>query len=104
MVVVELPDCPDCLRQEVERLNVDLEEQVAFRTAELEASAERFRTLSDRLREADRRKDEFLPSSPHELQPPGATAQRGADPTAPSRSGCPGAARSSIDRSSSSPA
>ena len=57
-------------RQEAERLNVELEERVTLRTAELEASTERLRALSDQLREADRRKDEFLALLAHELRNP----------------------------------
>jgi signal transduction histidine kinase len=49
--------------RELERLNRELEQRVAERTADLEASAER-------LREADRRKDEFLATLAHELRNP----------------------------------
>ena len=62
----------DLYRQtrEAERLNRDLEDRVNVRTAELEASMLYQRELSDRLRMADRRKDEFLAMLAHELRNP----------------------------------
>jgi signal transduction histidine kinase len=73
---VPVPVVPEVLRAKVavfmdlyrktrqlERLNVDLEERVARRTQELEAS-------TALLRESDRRKDEFLAVLAHELRNP----------------------------------
>ena len=56
--------------REVERLNRELEQRVAERTAELEASTPSRSELADELREADRRKDEFLAMLAHELRNP----------------------------------
>jgi signal transduction histidine kinase/CheY-like chemotaxis protein len=55
---------------EAERLNLDLEARVAERTIELETAIEKQVELSDRLKEADRRKDEFLALLAHELRNP----------------------------------
>ena len=55
---------------ETELLNRGLEERVAERTIELERAIERQVELSDRLKEADRRKDEFLALLAHELRNP----------------------------------
>jgi signal transduction histidine kinase len=73
---VPVPVVPEILRAKVrifaelyrktralERMNVELEERVAARTAELEAT-------TAALREADRRKDEFLAMLAHELRNP----------------------------------
>jgi signal transduction histidine kinase len=73
---VPVPVVPEILRAKVsvfaelyrktralERLNCELEERVSQRTAELEATTEA-------LREADRRKDEFLAILAHELRNP----------------------------------
>jgi signal transduction histidine kinase len=73
---VSVPVIPEILRarvsvfvdlyrktRELERLNQELEQRVAERTRELEATAAR-------LREADRRKDEFLAMLAHELRNP----------------------------------
>jgi signal transduction histidine kinase len=73
---VPVPVVPEILRAKVsvfadlyrktralERLNEELEERVAERTAALEAS-------TDALKEADRRKDEFLAMLAHELRNP----------------------------------
>jgi signal transduction histidine kinase len=73
---VPVPVVPEILRAKVsvfaelyrktralERLNLELEERVAERTSALEASTEA-------LREADRRKDEFLAMLAHELRNP----------------------------------
>jgi signal transduction histidine kinase len=57
-------------RRESELLNRRLEQRVAERTAELEASIQRQLELADQLREADRRKDEFLGLLAHELRNP----------------------------------
>jgi signal transduction histidine kinase len=56
--------------REAERLNRELEQRVAERTAALEASALKQAELTSRLREADRRKDEFLALLAHELRNP----------------------------------
>jgi signal transduction histidine kinase len=56
--------------REAERLNRELEQRVAERTAELEASSLKLAELADKLREADRRKDEFLALLAHELRNP----------------------------------
>lgn len=73
---VSVPVVPEILRarvsvfvdlyrktRELERLNGELEQRVAERTRELEATAAR-------LREADRRKDQFLAMLAHELRNP----------------------------------
>jgi len=56
--------------REAERLNRDLEGRVAERTQELERAAQAQMELTDRLREADKRKDEFLALLAHELRNP----------------------------------
>ena len=55
---------------EAERLTRELEERVTRRTAQLETSTARQIELSNRLRDADRRKDEFLALLAHELRNP----------------------------------
>jgi signal transduction histidine kinase len=80
---VSVPVVPELLRakvkvfaelyrktREAERLNQELERRVAERTAELEASTAKQVELTERLREADQRKDEFLASLGHELRNP----------------------------------
>jgi signal transduction histidine kinase len=56
--------------REAERLNRELEQRVAERTQELENAVQLQMELTDRLREADRRKDEFLALLAHELRNP----------------------------------
>ena len=56
--------------RESERLNRELEQRVAERTAELEASMARQIELSEQLRLADQRKDHFLALLAHELRNP----------------------------------
>jgi len=80
---VSVPVVPELLRAKVsvfaelyrktresERLNRELEQRVAERTAELEASNARQTELAEQLRHADRRKDEFLALLAHELRNP----------------------------------
>lgn len=80
---VSVPVIPELLRAKVRvfidlyrktresaLLNRQLEQRVAERTAELEASMQRQLDLADQLREADRRKDEFLGLLAHELRNP----------------------------------
>ncbi len=80
---VSVPVIPELLRAKVsvfaelyrktrdaERLNRELEQRVAERTAELEASTARQIELTEQLRQADRRKDEFLALLAHELRNP----------------------------------
>ena len=57
-------------RREIEGLARLLEERVAERTAELEAAIGRQTELAEQLRQADRRKDEFLALLAHELRNP----------------------------------
>jgi signal transduction histidine kinase len=80
---VPVPVVPEVLRAKVsvfvdlfrktrdlERLNRELEQRVAERTAALEASAANLRDREEALREADRRKDEFLAMLAHEIRNP----------------------------------
>ena len=57
-------------RRDAERLNQELEGRVAARTAELEQAVMQQTALTGLLREADRRKDEFLALLAHELRNP----------------------------------
>src|SRR5262245_29744975 len=57
-------------RRELERMNQELEERVAEPTADLEATAGQLRRSQELLREANRRKDEFLAVLGHELRNP----------------------------------
>jgi signal transduction histidine kinase len=56
--------------QQLEALNRELERRVAERTAELEAAAARLLVSEERLKLADKRKDEFLATLAHELRNP----------------------------------
>src|SRR5688500_3624931 len=80
---VSVPVIPELLRAKVsvfaelyrktrdsERLTRELEARVTARTAELESSMLRQLALTEPLREADRRKDEFLALLAHELRNP----------------------------------
>ncbi len=58
------------LRRERERAFLELEQRVAERTHELASRNAELRLTEDRLREADRRKDEFLATLAHELRNP----------------------------------
>ncbi|HJU43957.1 MAG TPA: ATP-binding protein [Vicinamibacterales bacterium] len=58
------------LRGERERAFAELEERVIERTRELAARNEELKRTEDRLREDDRRKDEFLATLAHELRNP----------------------------------
>jgi signal transduction histidine kinase len=80
---VSVPVIPEILRAKVsvftdlyrktresERLNRELEQRVAERTAALEASTAELTRLASELQAADRRKDEFLALLAHELRNP----------------------------------
>jgi signal transduction histidine kinase len=56
--------------RQLERLNAELESRVRERTAELEDRTARLRKSEEDLRDADRRKDEFLAMLAHELRNP----------------------------------
>ena len=58
------------LRHERERAFTELEQRVAERTHELASRNAELRLSEDRLRDADRRKDEFLATLAHELRSP----------------------------------
>jgi signal transduction histidine kinase len=88
---VPVPVAPEILRAKVsvfaelhrktrqlEHLNRDLEQRVADRTRELEASTDRLRESEAQLQETDRRKDEFLAMLGHELRNPLAPIQAAA--------------------------
>ncbi|MGH8565182.1 MAG: response regulator [Gammaproteobacteria bacterium] len=54
----------------LERMNIELEERVAERTAQLEVDLAKRKRLEDALMAADQRKDEFLAMLSHELRNP----------------------------------
>ncbi len=58
------------LHQDLERLNAELEERVRERTREVEEAYSRERSLTQRLRELDRMKDDFLMAVSHEVRTP----------------------------------
>ncbi|QJR35018.1 response regulator [Gemmatimonas groenlandica] len=85
---VSVPVVPELLRAKVrvftelyrktresERLTRELEQRVLERTAELEAAMTRQVELTTQLRDADRKKDEFLALLAHELRNPLAPVQ-----------------------------
>ena len=65
------------LHQQRERLLVELERRVEDRTRELAESNQLLSVSQDRLRETDRRKDEFLATLAHELRNPLAPIRNG---------------------------
>ncbi|HUS24771.1 MAG TPA: response regulator [Candidatus Binatia bacterium] len=80
---ISVPVIPEVLRARVqvfcdlhrktaalERMNRDLEQRVAERTAELERDLAERKRLEEALRQTDRRKDEFLATLAHELRNP----------------------------------
>jgi signal transduction histidine kinase len=88
---VSVPVVPEILRakvsvfvelyrqtREAERLNRELEERVERRTAELQQAMSKQVDLSRQLREADRRKDDFLALLAHELRNPLASLRNAA--------------------------
>ncbi len=65
------------LHQQRQHLLEDLEARVVARTRELAAANEELQRSQERLREADRRKDEFLATLAHELRNPLAPIRTG---------------------------
>jgi signal transduction histidine kinase len=89
---VSVPVIPELLRAKVsvfaelyrktresERLTRELEQRVAERTAALQAAVNRQSELAEELRNADRRKDEFLALLAHELRNPLAPVRNAAE-------------------------
>lgn len=62
-------------REELRRLNAELERRVQERTLTLQRANQALREREERLEEADRRKDEFLATLAHELRNPLAPIQ-----------------------------
>ena len=68
--------CRACIAS-AQHLLEELEARVAERTRALAAANEQLQRSEDRLREADRRKDEFLATLAHELRNPLAPIRTG---------------------------
>jgi len=56
--------------QQIEQLNINLEQKVAARTAELQMQQNKLQEVNERLRLATRHKSEFLARMSHEIRTP----------------------------------